>query len=244
VRAILLNNMGKIKVLFLDQREIIRYSIYSLFKNDPDIEMVIRFDRIANWPDLVEKYQPDLVIIDVGYTGTAIVRKIKQKHSNQNILAITDIPEESEFREVFQSGVKAYFKTGDLNAESLKAAIKFSIKDLIVLPRRFSVYLSFEENKRSNSGLSVEEIDQSTRLSDQEKAIIALIMLGASNRVIADFLHISENTAKVHLRNIMGKLGVKGKQKLALFVRTHHHLRNELLIDYNYIRDKIPHDTQ
>ena len=74
--------MEKIKLLFLDQREIIRYSVYSLFKNDPEIEMVIQFDRIANWPELVEKYHPEIVMIDVGYTGTAIIRKIKQRQAD------------------------------------------------------------------------------------------------------------------------------------------------------------------
>lgn len=236
--------MEKIKVLFLDQREIIRNSLFSIFTDDPKIEMVDRFDRIANWPELIEKCRPDIVIIDVGYTGTAIVRTIKQRHNKQIILAISDIPKEVEFLDVFQAGVKAYLKTEDLTIESLRAAIEFSMKDIVLLSRPFSdvlyKYLAPGYAHIDDSlTISSEQLDQSSRLSDQEKVIIALTMLGASNRDIAKFLHITENTAKVHLRNIMGKLGVKGKQKLAFFVRTHHHLRNELLIDYNYVKEKI-----
>jgi DNA-binding NarL/FixJ family response regulator len=235
--------MEKTRVLFLDQREIIGLSICSLFKDDLKIEMITGSDSITNWPEIIEKYQPKIVLIDVGYHGTAIVKKIKQRCEKQIILAITGDPTYKEFLDVFQLGVKAYLLIEDLTVDSLRAAIEFAMKEVVVLSCSFAdiicKYLAPKDIHIHDPIIMMnKERSQSTRLSTQEKEILALILTGASNREIAKCLHIAENTTKVHLRNIMGKLGVNGKQKLASFIRAHHHLRNELLIEYDNLKDQ------
>lgn len=236
--------MEKIKVLFLDQREIIRYGICSLFKDDPRIEMVGQYNKISIWPELIGACQPDIVILDVGYTGTAITKEIKQRYEKQILVAITNESMDTEFLEIFQVGVKAYLQIEDLTAESLKAAIEISLTGRAVLTRPFSdILYKFLDPKDVHSydpiTMSGEEVEQSKKLSPQEKAVIALILAGSSNREISKYLHISENTAKVHLRNIKSKLGVNPKQKLDSFFQYHRHVRSRMLLEYYDLKEKI-----
>jgi DNA-binding NarL/FixJ family response regulator len=238
--------MEKIKILFLNQSKIIGHGICSLFKDDLKIEMVTGSDSITNWPELIGKYQPKIVIIDVGRHGTAIVKIIKQRCEKVIILAITGDPTYKEFLDVFQLGVKVYLHLEDLTVDSLRAAIEFAMKEVVLLSRPFAdiiykhKYLAPKDvHVYDPIMMSKEESSQSTRLSTQEKAVLALTVAGASNREIARLLHIAENTTKVYLRNIMDKLGVKGKQKLASFFQTHQHVKNRLLIEYYDLKDKI-----
>ena len=240
------DDMEKIKVLLLDQREIISHGVCSLFKDDLKIEMVTKYVSIANWPELIEKYQPKIIIVDVGFHGAAIVKNIKHRFEKLLILAITDDPTCKEFLDVFQLGVKAYLLIEDLTVDSLRAAIELVMKEIVLLSRPFSdildkcKYLAPKDiHIYDPIMMSDEEGKQSVKLSEQEKTVLALTIAGASNREISKYLHIAENTTKVHLRNIMDKLGVSGKQKLSSFFQTHQRVRNKLLVEYYNLKDKI-----
>ena len=233
-----------IKVLFLDQREIFRTGFYLLFKDNPGFDMIFQSESVSAWPELIEKSKPDIVMVDAGYTGTAIIKEIKRKYKNQVLIAITDDPNDIEFLEVFQIGVRAYLQTEDLTAESLRAAFELALKDRVILTRPFSETLyKYLEPKDihiySPVTMSSEEIEESNKLSTQERAVIALILSGSSNREIAQFLHITENTVKVHLRNLKSKLGVHPKQKLDSFFQYHRHVRTRMLLEY-YEIEKQP----
>jgi DNA-binding NarL/FixJ family response regulator len=233
----------KIKALFLDQREIFRNGFCLMFEDDPRFEMIFSSDSVLNYLEVIDNVKPEVVIIDAGYTGTPIIQEIKQHFKNQVVIAITDDPTDTEFLNVFRVGVKAYLQTEDLTAESLRAAIELALKDSVILTRPFSENLSkYLEPKDihiySPRTMSNEEIEQSDRLSTQEKVVIALILSGSSNREIAQFLHISENTVKVHLRNLKVKLGVHKKQKLDSFFQYHRHVRTRMLLEYNEVKTK------
>ena len=235
--------MEKIKVLFLDQRTIIRHSFYALYKDDEKIVMVTQYSKLTDWPELVEKIQPDMVIIDVGYHGKEIVRAIKQRSEKVVILALTDDPAEKEFLEFIKLGVKAYLLMEDLSVDGLIAVIELTMKETLVLTRPFSNILFKnlaikDVHVGGSAEIPTEAGEQAKRLSTHERAVLALTIAGASNREISKLLDIAQNTTKVHLRNIMRKLGVNGKQKLAAFARQHHHLRNDLMIEYYHLKDE------
>ena len=61
--------------------------------------------------------------------------------------------------------------------------------------------------------------NQEINLSEREKQVLALLAKGANNKEIADTLYISQNTVKVHLRNMMKKLHVRSRLQAAVLAR-------------------------
>lgn len=100
-----------IKILLADDHEIIRAGLRSLIEKENDMEVVAETDDIMVMEEFVEKYEPDLIIMEVGMHGMRnidVIRKITDITRKTQFICMSMYSTEVMAREVFKAGAMGY----------------------------------------------------------------------------------------------------------------------------------------
>jgi DNA-binding NarL/FixJ family response regulator len=159
---------------------------------------------------------PDVVLMDVNMphrNGLEATKIIKQEMPNVQIVMLTVSDDDDDLFEAIKSGAKGYLLK-DLDPQRLfdlldkvrqgEAAISGAIATRIL-----------QEFKQPDQ-TSEPETDSVGDLTPREVEVLEEVVTGATNKEIADRLHITENTVKIHLRNILEKLHVQNRIQAAV----------------------------
>jgi two-component system nitrate/nitrite response regulator NarP len=112
-----------------------------------------------------------------------------------------------EFFPIMDAGVSGYLSK-NIDQAKLVASLHLIAKGEVVLSREVAAGLAEAEN---NAGHPHEH------LTERELQVLAMVGTGATNKEIAESLIITENTVKVHLRNILDKLNLRNRQQAAAY---------------------------
>ncbi len=206
-----------IKVFLVDDKEIFREGLGRLLQEQPDIKLVGQYKNDQRTAGLIKSSGPDVLLMDMDATCRETLESIRQlslELPDIRIAVLTDSREKEKFITAMQTGARGYLSK-NMPVEELIDSIKLIAGGEMVISAIFSEQFIFpilrnEKKKsaclKSNSGLSAREIE-----------ILRLITGGASNREIAENLFITENTVKVHLKNILDKLQLRNRQQLSAY---------------------------
>jgi DNA-binding NarL/FixJ family response regulator len=194
----------------IDRRDMMAYGISKILEGHPKITPIaICSSNKENIIKLVFEHQPEIIIVDVGYNGVDILSQVHKKMPETRFLTVTDQPKYSECCFVFKNGAGAYLSKEDITVGTIGETIilvadgKFVVSPLII-KQMFNGTCSVLDN------LSANQLSQKL-LSERETSILTLVAKGLSNSEIANNLEISVHTVRVHLRNIMEKMGAKNR---------------------------------
>ena len=204
--------MAKIRLVLADKEEIFREGLAKLLESDPDIEVVCTCRTGLEAVESAHKHQPDVILIGTGLpecSDVEVVQRIHEGLSKTNIIVLTHSEADADLISATRAGAKAYLSK-DVSIESLiKAIILVAEGGVVVSPpmatKLLAVFNFLEEGKDTAKLV--------TLLSKREQVVLSLVAQGSTNREIATTLVVSENTVKVHLRNIMEKLHAHTRQK-------------------------------
>ncbi|MBE9206805.1 response regulator transcription factor [Nostoc sp. LEGE 06077] len=210
-----------IRVLLVDDQNLIRQGLKELLKLEPDLEIVGEAENGAIAVDLAAKLQPDVVLMDIRMPimdGVAATQEIHQNFGNIKILVLTTFDDDEYVSAALKYGAMGYLLK-DTPSEELAAAIRAVHKGYTQLgPGIVKKLLNqFPSGGQTHS----EPVPPSlTELTPREKEVLKLIATGASNREIAQELYISEGTVKNHVTNILNRLSLRDRTQAAIIANT------------------------
>jgi DNA-binding NarL/FixJ family response regulator len=207
-----------IRVVVVDDHPIVLEGLERLFRREGDIEIVARCVNAREALDAVRTHRPDVVVLDLrlpGGHGLDVLDAIRREALPTRAVLLAGSINEDELVEALQLGARGI-------------VLKEMAPELLVRCLR-TVHAGgrWLENdflgRALESLLDREGVARPGRmaLSPREIEIVRLAATGHHNREIAETLHITEGTVKVHLHNIYEKLGIEGRVELTLYARDH-----------------------
>ncbi|MGB0916524.1 MAG: response regulator [Flavobacteriales bacterium] len=192
-----------IKVLIVDDHEMIRNGLTSLLKAEPGIEVV---DVAHNGLEAVQKCESneiDVALMDIMMpimNGVEATREIKVKRPDTRVLAVTINDEPRFIKEVLSAGASGYILKHSTKDEIIQA-----IKDVAASRQHFSGdVLDKISSEFTQSGK-----DDGPMLTKKETEVLKFIAQEYSNQEIAERLNCGIRTVDTHKRNLIKKLEVR-----------------------------------
>lgn len=202
------------RVLFVDDHEMVRIGISSYLSMQENIEII---GEASNGKEGVEKtfeLQPDIVLMDMvmdEMDGIEATTLIKSKMPHVKVIMLTSFIEDKEVYRALDAGVDSYIlKTS--SAEEIRDAIYKTFENESVFEKEVMAKMRYRLNQKA---------ELHDMLTEREKEILLLIAKGYSNQEIADASHITIKTVKTHVSNILSKLEVQDRTQAVIYAFQH-----------------------
>ncbi|MBF6614030.1 MAG: response regulator transcription factor [Chloroflexi bacterium] len=207
-----------IRVLIADSHDLFRQGLSSLLNRQEGIEVVGEASDGAEARALSESSHPDVLLMELYMSaseGLHTVLQIMDEHTAGSVAILTSSEDDNDVLGAVKSGVKGYILKNSSLDELVQAVQALSQGGAYFSSSMFTKVLQeFTHLARRRDLQEAKGIDA---LTDREKDVLRLVARGATNRDIADELVITENTVKVHLRNILDKLQLRNRQQAAAY---------------------------
>ncbi|MCP3665168.1 MAG: UvrY/SirA/GacA family response regulator transcription factor [Gammaproteobacteria bacterium] len=209
-----------IKVLIIDDHELVRTGFRHILGNDPDIEVVGEADSGEGAVKMAAELKPDLVLMDVnmpGIGGIEATRKIRRQSPHTQIIVVTVHTDAPFPEQLHDAGAKGYLTKG-CPADELFEAIR-----TVAAGKPF--VSSDVSKKLTLARLSGVDTDSPFRaLSQREMQVLIMITQGQKTQEISDSLCLSPKTVSTYRHRLFEKLNVQSDVEL-----THLALRYDLI---------------
>ncbi|MHB1418541.1 MAG: response regulator transcription factor [Bacillota bacterium] len=205
--------MEQIKILIVDDHEVVRLGLASLFEQYPYFSVVGEASNAADALHKVEECQPEVVILDIRLqkgNGIEVCREVTSKYQGVNVIILTSYGEEDLVLEAIMAGAKGYILK-DVGNDELIRAIEAVRKGESLLDPVITKKL-LERMRRP-----VHERSEIELLSKQEKKVLGLVASGKTNREIAHTIYLSEKTVRNYVSKILTKLNLTNRTEAAAF---------------------------
>jgi DNA-binding NarL/FixJ family response regulator len=204
-----------IKVMLVDDQNLVRKGVRSLLELAEDIEVVAEAPDGAEAVRMIPEVEPDVVLLDMrmpGMNGVEVLRQLKESGELPPTIILTTFDDDDLVLAGIRNGARGYLLK-DVSLEELVGAIK-TVADggSIVKPA------VTERLLKGLEGLETEfsALDRPDPLTERETEILRLMAGGYSNKEIANSLGVAEGTVKNHVSNILSKLGVRDRTRAVL----------------------------
>jgi two-component system response regulator NreC len=205
----------RVKVLVVDDHEIVREGIRMVLATDPELEVVDVASSGEEAIDKVRECQPNVVLMDIGMPGLSgfeATRRIRESNPGTQVVALTVHDSEGYVFQMLQAGATGYV-VKRAPSEDVIQAVKRANQGEAVLHPSVAKLLIKDYLARVAKG----EETSFDQLSDREREILKLIAEGRTNREIAESLFLSIKTIQAHRANLMRKLGMHDRTELVKY---------------------------
>jgi DNA-binding NarL/FixJ family response regulator len=188
-----------IRVLVADDHPIVRAGLAAVIAGQADLTVVAEAENGARAVALYGELQPDVALMDLCMPvmdGTEATRRIVRTFPAARILAITTYEGDGNIRRALQAGARGYLLK-DMLLTDVPGAIRAVHRGDRVMPP-------------PGSGRLAECTGQSD-LTERELEVLRLVARGLSDREVARAIGRTDETVRIHLKNIFGKLGVAAR---------------------------------
>jgi DNA-binding NarL/FixJ family response regulator len=209
--------MKKISILVIEDNRLLRDGIASILKKQSDMRVVATVGNGENILLMMDKVKPDIVLLDLGLRNQNSLQivKLSTKHFPETKIIVMDlIPLQADVFEFVEAGVSGFILKDASIIEFLKT-IRSVYQGARVLPPHLTGSLFSQIVEHAINGSKPSAIVESTRMTKREKQVIALIADGATNKEIAQKIHLSTYTVKSHVHNILEKLALSTRVQIA-----------------------------
>lgn len=215
--------MMKIKVLVVDDHEIVRLGLTHFMGQYSDIEVVDSASCYIEALEKTERWHPDVVVMDISLknsSGIDACREICNRFPLVKVIILTSYGGADVLMEAIYAGAKGYVLK-DVGNDEIIRAVRAAHRDESLLDSVVTKKLL--DQMRRNSQKSQYELEQ---LTVQERKVLALIAEGKTNREIAKKIYLSEKTVRNYVSSILAKLNLANRTEAAAFAAKKN-LKNE-----------------
>ncbi|MCJ1779813.1 response regulator transcription factor [Mammaliicoccus sciuri] len=203
-----------IRVLFVDDHEMVRIGISSYLSTQEDISVIGEAASGREGIEKAEELEPDVILMDLvmdDMNGIEATQHIKKHQPSVKIVMLTSFIEDNEVYQALDAGVDSYIlKT--TSADDIANAIRKTYNEESI----FEPEVLVKMRNRMNQKAELFEM-----LTEREMEILLLIAKGYSNQEIASASHITIKTVKTHVSNILSKLEVQDRTQAVIYAFQH-----------------------
>jgi DNA-binding NarL/FixJ family response regulator len=208
--------MSPIRVLIVDDHEIVREGLQILLAEEPEFEVVSVAGDGPTALTLVAQFNPDVILMDLvmpGMDGIETTQLILKNNPAARVLILTTFADDQRVRDAIRAGAIGYLLKDVLKVDLLRA-----LRDAAA--GRASLHPEAQQHLMRQVVESEVPLPH-TSLTKREAEILRLIADGRSNKEIALALHLTEGTIKGYVSTIFDKLGVADRTQAALYAVKH-----------------------
>ena len=200
--------MAKIRILIVDDHEMMRLGLRTAFEPEPDLAVVGEASNGAEALAKIATLDPQLVLMDVRMEkmgGIEACREIKNRYPHVRILMLTSYTNEDAVISSIMAGASGYLLKHLSRPELLR-----------------SIRLVASGQTLIDANATQQALDRISQtpgweLTEREREVLTLIARGYTNKQIADSLTVTEKTARNHVSHILEKLGLSRRSEAAVF---------------------------
>ena len=212
----------KIKVMLVDDEQLIRSGLKIMLETYPDIEVIHQAGNGREAFECCQMEVPDVVLMDIRMpvsTGIEGTKLIKEAYPEVKIVMVTTFQDTEYIVEAMQYGASGYLLK-DSSYEAIYDGIKVALSGKVVMDATVSEKLVMQPKVPASS---IEKTDISSfGLTDREIELIRLVSQGLNNKEISEALFLSEGTVKNNISTILSKLALRDRTQLVIFAYDHH----------------------
>ncbi|KAB3532747.1 response regulator transcription factor [Alkaliphilus pronyensis] len=202
-----------IKVMIVDDDELIRSSLKYILATDTAIEVVNTSSNGDEAYNNLQNIDVDVILMDIRMpicNGVIATKKIINQYPNKKIIILTTFDDDDYIFEALKNGAKGFL---------LKNVSPDKIIEAIKIVNQGSLLLHPDVTTKLKSMLHMEKSTdwQEYSLTDSEVSIMKLISEGYANKEIAEKIFLSEGTVKNKISDILDKLNLRDRTQIAIF---------------------------
>jgi len=197
----------KIRILLVDDHMVLRMGLMTAAGDEPDMEVVADVDNGLEAIEAFRVHRPDIVVLDLrmpGMNGIEAITALREQFGNVRILVYSNFAKGEEVYMALKAGATGFV---------VKEMVVDRLLEAIRAVSRGERYVPPEVAMRIGERLLAQ-------LTPREMEVLQLVAKGCSNKEIATALHVVEGTIKIHVTNLLAKLGVSDRtQALVMAVK-------------------------
>jgi NarL family two-component system response regulator LiaR len=205
-----------IRVVFVDDHEMVRIGVSAYLSAQPDIEVVGEAGDGKTGVELALELKPDIILMDLvmkEMDGIEATRRIIEKWPEAKIIIVTSFLDDEKVYPALEAGATSYMlKTS--KASEIADAVRHTYHGQSVLEPEVTGKMMMKMRQKNQHFLHDE-------LTSREMEILLLMAEGKTNQEIADQLFIALKTVKTHVSNILSKLQVQDRTQAVIYAFKH-----------------------
>lgn len=204
-------------LLLVDDHPMMRRGIRQLIELESDLVVVGEANNGEEATELVERLHPDLVLLDNNMpqlNGVETLKRLRDQGYAGKVLLFTVSDAENDVRDAMRFGADGYLLK-DMEPEHLITRLREALQGNLVVSPALTTVLA--QALRSPQGAS------SLDLTERERQVLKMIAGGLSNKMVGNKLGITEGTVKVHVKNLLHKLGLRSRVEAAVWAMENLH---------------------
>jgi two-component system, NarL family, response regulator NreC len=212
--------MNEIKIILVDDHDIVRDGLKVLLMNLPDIKVIGEVSSGFELFSLLENIRPDIILMDIRLpkmSGIFVTEKVKKEYPDIKVIMLTASLDDKSVSESFKAGALGYLPKNIKQIELIEAIREVNMGNRYLAKSTSDIvldkYLNKPEVLNKHKGLN--------ELSSRELEIIQLFAEGYNYKEVADKLSISYNTVETHKKNIFEKLEINSIVDLVKYAIKH-----------------------
>src|SRR5579859_1896455 len=213
--------MSRIRLMIVDDHEVVRLGMRAAFELEPDINVVGEASNGAEALAKMTVLAPQLILMDVRMEkmgGIEACREIKSRYPAVYVLMITSYSDDDAVFASMLAGASGYLLKNLSRAELLRA-IRLVASGQSLLDPALVKQATTRLTALASGGIHTHT--PGDELTEREREVLALIARGYTNKQIADALIVTEKTARNHVSHILEKLGLARRSEAAAFAVEH-----------------------
>jgi DNA-binding NarL/FixJ family response regulator len=210
-----------IRVLLVDDQQLIRAGLRMLCDSAPDLEVVGEAPDGATAIRLAEQIHPDVVLMDLrmpGIDGTTATARILAQRPSARIVILTTFDDDDHLYPALSAGACGFLVKDASPAELLDGIRRAASGDSPFSPEVLRRLVSQALRTQPTTPALMPGLPAT--ITDRERDVLALIGQGLSNPEIAARLHLGVTTVKTHVASLMTKTGCANRVQLAIQATT------------------------
>ena len=206
-----------IRILLVDDHEIVRRGLRELLESHEDLEVTAEAGTMAE-AEGVDLDRVDVAVLDVRLpdgSGVDLCRSLREQRPDLACLMLTSFADNEALNASVLAGARGYVLKNVRGDDLVRSIRRVSGGEML---------LSDDQVARARERLrrQVSEDLRLESLSAQERRILELLSEGLSNREIAAEMFLAEKTVKNYVSNLLAKLGFQRRTEAALFAQRQH----------------------
>ena len=198
-----------IRILIADDHFVVRMGLAALINTQPDMTVVAEATDGQQAVELFRQHRPDIALLDLRMpemNGIEAIAAIRSEFPDARLIVLSSYDGDEDIYRALQAGAR-----GSLLKNMLREGVLETIRTVHAGLRRIPEEVAARLAERMSRD----------PLTAREMEVLELIVRGKSNKEIAHALKITEGTVKIHVNNILNKLGVTDRTQAAIFALKH-----------------------